>query len=150
MDDAYVKILFNYYSNVLDEYVVEMIWATTIDAQKGHYKIDNIPFYGAPVASDDIVLAEYNKDEERIVYVNTIEYSGNSVVLVTIMTEIKIEYLRNKFKELGCTSEKVNEKYFAMDIPKSVDYKIVKAILEKYEKEGLIGYAEPILSSQHR
>ena len=151
MNDNYVKILFGYNSNVLDEYVVETMWAFVIDEQKGYYKIDNIPFYGAPIASDDIVLAQFSEEEQQLVYIETIEYSGNSVVLVTLMKdEIEIEAIRNEFKKLGCTSEKVNKKYFAMEIPKSIDYKYVKGILEKYEKAGLIGYAEPVLSNLHR
>ncbi len=64
--DNYVKILFRYHSSVLDEWTVETMWAEIVDAEKGLYKLDNILFYGPLVATDDIVLAEYDDDEERL------------------------------------------------------------------------------------
>jgi len=91
--DNSVKILFRYYSSVLDEWVVETMWAEIIDAEKGLYKLDSIPFYGTLVASDDIIFAEYDNDEERLTYRRTVENSGNSIVTVVIMdkaSEIKI------------------------------------------------------------
>ena len=62
LDDKFVKILCRFYSNVLDEWTVETMWAETIDKDKGLYKIDNIPFY-ASIASDDTVFAEYDDTE---------------------------------------------------------------------------------------
>jgi hypothetical protein len=44
--DNHVKIVFNYHSSVLDEWTVETMWAEIIDASKGLYKFDNIPFMG--------------------------------------------------------------------------------------------------------
>ncbi len=73
----YAKVLFRYYSNVLDEVVVETMWAEIIDDTKGIYKLDSIPFYGPSIATDDLFLAEYDEDENYIVYKETIEYSGN-------------------------------------------------------------------------
>ncbi len=77
-----VKILFRYHSSVLDEWTVETMWADVVDEDKGFYKLDSIPFYGPLVASDDIIFAEYDKDEERLTYRETIENSGNSIVTV--------------------------------------------------------------------
>jgi len=54
-DDNYVKILFRFHSDVLDEETVETMWATIVDKDKGFYKLDSIPFYAPLVASDDIV-----------------------------------------------------------------------------------------------
>ena len=56
--DNSVKILFRYYSSVLDKWTVETMWADVVDADKGLYKLDSIPFYGPLVASDDIIFAE--------------------------------------------------------------------------------------------
>jgi hypothetical protein len=42
--DNNVKILFRFYSDVLDEETVETMWASIIDKNKGLYKLDNIPF----------------------------------------------------------------------------------------------------------
>src|SRR5689334_13608401 len=101
--DSRVKILFRYLSPALDEWVVETMWANVVDSEKGLYKIDSIPFYGPLVASDDIVFAEYDEDEERITYRETVENSGNSVVAVVIMRDnVNINEIRDEFKNLGC------------------------------------------------
>ncbi|MCB0425183.1 MAG: DUF4265 domain-containing protein, partial [Mangrovimonas sp.] len=59
-----VKILLRYYSSLLEEETVETLWANVVDEAKGHYKIDNIPFHGPLLASDDIVWAEYDDVEQ--------------------------------------------------------------------------------------
>jgi len=80
IQDNHVKILFRYYSNILDEWTVETMWALVVDADKGLYKLDSIPFYGPLVASDDIIFGEYDDDEEMWTYRRTVENSGNSIV----------------------------------------------------------------------
>lgn len=146
-----VKILFRYFSSVLDEWTVETMWADTIDADKGLYKLDSIPFYGPIVASDDIIFAEYDEDEERLTYRKTIKNSGNSIVTVVIMDETyDINTIRNIFKELDCLSERVNDAYFSMEILADKNYKPIKQKLAELEDDGIIGYAEPCLSDKHR
>ena len=121
-----VKILFRFYSNVLDEWTVETMWAEIIDESKGLYKLDNIPFY-ASVSSGDIVFAEYDDDEERLTYRETVEYSGNSTIQVVIMDENTVANdIRSILAEMGCDSEKVNEKYFVVEIPADKDYTPVR------------------------
>jgi len=149
--EDYVKILFRYYSDVLEEETVETMWATIIDQGKGYYKIDNIPFYGPLVASDDIVFAEYDEDEQMLTYRETIESSGNSVIQIVLMDkEDDINSIRKIFEDLTCASERINDKYFAMEIPANVDYKLIKLKLEQLKDEGLIDYAEPCLSEKHQ
>lgn len=70
--DNYVKILFRFYSSVLDQWTVETMWAEIVDPEKGHYKLDSIPFYAPLVASDDIVRAEYDEDESTLTYRETV------------------------------------------------------------------------------
>ena len=74
-DDNFVKILFRFFSNVLDEWTLETIWAKVFDKEKGLYKIDNIPFY-ASVASGDIVFAEYDHTEQMLTYKETSRNNG--------------------------------------------------------------------------
>ncbi|MBV8391380.1 MAG: DUF4265 domain-containing protein [Mucilaginibacter sp.] len=149
--EDYVKILFRYYSDVLEEETVETMWATIVDQKKGYYKIDNIPFYGPPVASDDIVFVEYDEDEQMLTYRETIEYSGNSVIQVVLMDdEVEINSVRKTFEGLGCPSERIGDKYFAIEIPASLDYKPIKAKLEQLKDLSLIDYAEPCLSGKHQ
>lgn len=149
--DNRIKILFRYHSSVLDEWIVETMWAEIIDAEKGLYKIDSIPFYGPLVASDDIVFAEYDNEEERTTYRRTVEHSGNSIVTVVVMDRSHdINDIRDIFKNLGCLSERVNDGYFAMEILFDKNYRPIKQKLSELEDKGIIGYAEPCLSEKHR
>lgn len=151
MQDNYVKILFRFHSDIFDEEMKETMWAVVVDSDKGLYKLDNIPFYAPLVASDDIVFAEYDNQEQMLTYRKTENYSGNSTVQVVLMNKAcDINSIRGIFEQLGCVSEKANEGYFSMEIPMSVNYKPVRQKLEELESKGIIGYAEPCLSDQHR
>lgn len=145
----YVKILFRFYSDVLEEETMETMWAEIIDQEKGLYKIDNIPFY-ASIAADDIVFAEYDKNEEMLTYRETVDFSGNSTVQVVRMDEhVEINELREIFKSLNCETETLNESYFVMNIPANLEYRLVKAELKRLQEKGMIAYAEPCLSEKH-
>ncbi|MXV14325.1 DUF4265 domain-containing protein [Hufsiella ginkgonis] len=149
-DNKVVKILFRFYSNVLDEWTVETMWAEVVDQEKGLYKIANIPFY-ASIASDDIVFAEYDDDEERLTYRETVEFSGNSTVQVVIMDKNTVANdIRDIFNDMGCPSEKASEGYFVLEIPVNVDYRSVKQKLSELENNNVIGYAEPVLADGHQ
>ena len=148
-DDNSVKILFRFYSNVLDKWTVETMWATIVDKAQGLYKIDNIPFYAA-VASGDTVFAEYDDNEQMVTYRHTVESSGNSTIQVvimdkTIMTDTMIEV----FTELGCGSEKYTEGYFVLDVPAEKDYKPIREKLIALQDKKCIDFAEPCLSDNH-
>lgn len=150
-DENNVKILFQFHSDIFDEEMVETMWATAIDKDKGLYKLDNIPFYAPLVASDDIVFAEFDEQQQMLTYRKTVEYSGNSTIQVVLMDKLKdINTIRKTFEELGCVSEKVNDGYFSMEIPALIDYKFIKQKLDDLEQNEIIGYAEPCLADQHR
>ena len=150
-DDNNVKVLFQFHSDIFDEEMVETIWATTVDKDKGLYKLENIPFYAPLVASNDIVFAEFDEQQQMLTYRRTVECSGNSMVQVVLMDKAKdINSIRKIFDELGCVSEKVNEGYFSMEIPALVDYKFIKQKLDDLGQSEIIGYAEPCLADQHR
>jgi hypothetical protein len=127
------------------------MWAKIVDEQRGHYKLDSIPFYGPLVASDDIIFAEYDNDEERLTYRRTVENSGNSIITVAIMDKNSdINTIRDIFKELGCLSERVNDAYFSMEVLADNNYLPIKQKLIELEEKGTIGYSEPCLSNIHR
>ena len=141
-NDTSIKILFRFFNNVLDEWTVETMWADTVDSDKGLYKLDSISFY-APVTSDDVVFAEYDETEQQLTYRETIKQSGNSTVQVVLMDTMKdINTIRDTFKDMGCISEKLNNRYFAMEIPADKDYVPIKQRLTQLEDEGIISYAE--------
>ena len=145
-----VKILFRFFNDVLDEWTVETIWAEPVNIDKGLYKLDNIPFY-AGVASGDIVVAEYDQIEKMLAYRYTVEYSGNSTIQVVMMdTRKDINTIREIFNELGCPSERLNNRYFAMEIPADKDYSPIKKKLKELQESEIIAYAEPCLSENHQ
>lgn len=145
------KILFKYHSNILDETTVETMWAEIIDKDNGIYKLDNIPFYGPQIATDDEFYAEFDESEQMLTYRKTTKFSGNSIVLVIIMQKgFDKEIIRKRFKELNCVSEGLNDSYFSMEILKDVNYSQIQKILAEYENDGILEYAEPCLSEKHK
>jgi hypothetical protein len=150
-ENNHKKITFKYYSNILEEEVVETMWCEIIDESKGIYKLDNIPFYGPLIASDDIFYAEFDDNEEGLVFREVIESSGNSVVQVVILKEdFDKEIIRKEVFDLGCESEGMNDNFFVIEIPINVDYNLIKKILDEYENDKFIEFAEPILSIKHQ
>ena len=146
-----VKILFNFHSTIFDEQMVETVWADKVDPEKGIYKIDNIPFYIPLIASEDIVFAEFDENEQMLTYRETVEDSGRTVVQVVIMDKtIETNNIRDIFYKLGCESEKANEGYFSMEIPKDLNYEPIKKELDRMENAEIISYAEPKISNKHQ
>ena len=149
--ETHKKILFKYYSDYLDEVVSETMWAEIIDLEKGLFKLDNIPFFGPLIATDDIFYAEYDETEERFMHRKTIQNSGNSIVQVAVLEKgFDKEIIREKLKAINCLSEGLNETFFAVEIAKDVDYSLVRSLLNEYESQEIIEFAEPCLSEKHR
>lgn len=149
--ETHKKILFKYYSDYLDEVVSETMWAEIIDLEKGLFKLDNIPFFGPLIATDDIFYAEYDETEERFMHRKTIQNSGNSIIQVAVLEKgFDKEIIREKLKALNCLSEGLNETFFAAEIAKDVDYTLVRSLLNEYESQDIIEFAEPCLSEKHR
>ncbi|KLT70423.1 MULTISPECIES: DUF4265 domain-containing protein [unclassified Flavobacterium] len=151
MENTHKKILFRYYSDYLEDTIVETMWAEIIDLEKGHFKLDNIPFFGPLIATDDLFYAEYDTTEERLVYKKTLQSSGNSIVQVVILDkDFDKEIIREKLKAIHCLSEGLNDTFFAVEIVRDIDYAIVKSLLSEYETLSVIEFAEPCLSEKHR
>lgn len=151
MAETHKKILFKYYSTYLEEIVSETMWAEILDSEKGLFKLDNIPFFGPLIATDDIFRAEYDENEKCFIHKETIEHSGNSIVQVLILEkEFDKEIIREKLKAINCLSEALNDTFLAVEITKNTDYSIVKNLLSEYEANAVIEFAEPCLSDKHR
>ena len=151
MQETYKKILFKYYSDYLEDTVSETMWAEIVDLEKGLFKLDNIPFFGPLIATDDLFYAEFDEDEERLVYKETIENSGNSIVQVIILEKgFDKEIIREKLKAINCLSEGLNDNFLSVEVVRDVDYSIVRSILNEYESQEIIEFAEPCLSDKHR
>jgi hypothetical protein len=151
MQETHKKIVFKYFSEYLKETVIETMWAEIIDLEKGLFKLDNIPFFGPLVATDDLFYAQYNETENRLEYKETIETSGNSIVQILILEEgFDKEIIRDKLKAINCLSEALNDTFLAAEIARDIDYSIVKSVLKDYESNSIIDFAEPCLSEKHR
>jgi Domain of unknown function (DUF4265) len=146
-----VKILFRFHSELLDQEVVEIIRAETVNPDMGEYRIQDIPFYTPNIATEDIVHATYNDDEEMLVYQETLTSSGNSIVWVVITDDdTVIEDVQEIFLDLECDSEEVSERFFAMEVKPSNNYLRIRDKLIALKSEGIIDFAEPCLSLVHQ
>ena len=143
--------MFRYYSPVLDQEVAETLWATKVDETNGVFRLDNIPFYGFEIATQDEFTAIFDSNEGMYLFERLVQYSGNSVVLVVVFNSNidKTEELREQFLKSGCSSEKLHDGYFALEILEAIDYSNIKSILDELENNGTIEYSEPCLSAKH-
>jgi len=149
-DENYVKILFRFYSEVLEEHTVETMWAEIIDQKAGIYQLNSIPFYAPNLASGDVILAVYDDDEEMLTYKETISYSGHSTIQVVIFGETSLpKDIMEVFQMLGCSTEQFKGNYFVIDVPVDLNYTPVRAKLKELSESGVIDYAEPCLSAEH-
>jgi hypothetical protein len=146
-----VKVLFNFYSNAVEEQTVETMWAEIVDQDKGVFKLDSIPFYALNLAYGDTFIAVYNSDEQMLTYKEKIVFSGNSTVQVAILDHsVSTNCIRRAFHALGCETEMFKERYFVIDVPAELDYFTVKSKLQELSGIETIDYAESCLSAQHR
>jgi hypothetical protein len=146
-----VKILFRFYSEVLEQETVETIWAITVNPAVGLYQLDSIPFYALGIATDDIVHAEYDDTEEMLTFREMVKPSGNSNIWVVILDyKTMIETVMDIFFDLDCNSEALGDRYFALEIKASSNYFRIRDKLNKLKADGIIDYAEACLSEEHQ
>ncbi|WP_460880827.1 DUF4265 domain-containing protein [Pontibacter rugosus] len=142
---------FRFHSELFDKEVTEELWAIEVDAAQGLYQIDSMPSFVPLIATEDIVRAEFSRMEEGLLYKETVTPSGNSNIQVIRHNEdTPLLDLRKRFAELGCVSEQINEDFFILEVPLTVNYANVKELLDELEAEEEIEYAEPCLSDVHR
>ncbi|GHA64737.1 DUF4265 domain-containing protein [Pontibacter akesuensis] len=145
------KIIFRFHSELFGKEVTEELWAQEVDAAQGLYQIDSMPSFTPLIATEDVVRAEFSKMEEGLLYKETVTPSGNSNIQVIRQNEeTPLLDLRQRFADLGCVSEQVNEDFFVMEVSVNVNYAVVKELLDELEEQEEIEYAEPCLSDVHR
>ncbi len=151
LEDNSVKIFFRFYSDILEEETTETLLADIENKEYGYYKLSSIPFYVPKIATGDILWAGYNESEGMLTYRKTVQHSGNSTIHVIILDDgYEINAVRKIFEDMGCRSEKLNQNYFALQIPANIDYIPIKRKLDELEKEGILDYAESCLSEKHQ
>ncbi|MTG99179.1 DUF4265 domain-containing protein [Myroides albus] len=151
MKEQLEQVVVKYYSEVLEKNTEEVLWGVVIDASKGLYKIDNIPYYGPELSCEDVVYASIQDDDKRLVIQHIESYSGNSTVQVIVQKEkYNREDLYNEILYANTEIELVDDYYFVISIPLQTNYKNVYAILSALEEEEVISFAEPMLSPKHQ
>lgn len=144
------KILFSFYSDILDSETTEELFCAPVNESDGYYQLLQFPFYLPKLAKDDIIWAGNPGSEGLLTYRSTVEYSGNSTIHVAILDEeYNIEAICNFFDNLGCETAKLNLKYFAIHVPAAMNYFGIKRRLDELEREKIIDYAESCLSKGH-
>ncbi len=146
-----VKILFRFHSELMDQDVEEIIGAETVNLEMGQFRILDIPFYTPNIATDDIIHAVYDHEEEMLAYKETVLPSGNSIVWVVVTDEsVPVEDVQQIFLDLECDSEEVSERFFAMEVKATLNYFRIKDRLISLRADGMIDYAESCLSRDHQ
>jgi hypothetical protein len=150
MSKEAVKIMFSFHSHLLDKWTVEGMWAFTEDETNGLYRLASIPIYATMVACDDIVRAEFSKENNYLEFKEVIIPGGHSTVhVVRIEPGADAGKANSLFTAMGCGCEVLNDDYFVIDVPPAVSYPAVKTLLATLQEEGSFDYAEACLSSVH-
>ena len=58
--------------------------------------------------------------------------------------------IRDIFNSMDCQSEKFKEGYFVIEVLADKDYEPIKQKLIELQVNGIIDYAEPVLSDKHQ
>jgi Domain of unknown function (DUF4265) len=149
--EGFAKIVFRFHSELLDQDMVETLWAEIFNAETGQYRIDSVPFYVPFIATDDIVAAEYDSDEEALVFVEKIKASGNSIIWIVVVSNvITIDMIRDMMLGMDCESEAFGDRYFSMEVKAETNYLKVRNKLLELTQEGLIDFKEAYISEEHQ
>lgn len=112
------------------------------------YFIRSIPFFAPNLAFDDLIQVEL---EDEIHYFNDlIKPSNNSTLrIVFFNNDIKcIKKILTTLESYLCGWEGVEGRhYYAINIPKKVDYALIKKYLD--DKKDFLDYEESCLSDKH-
>jgi hypothetical protein len=138
------KVLLTY-KDEEGNYQIESLWATK---EGGYYRMDNIPFLAPNIALNDLVSVE--EDDGELHFDKLIEASGHSTIQMIIFNKGEVLNIGKELENFGCTWEGSHiETLIAIDIPKEIDYSVVKKYLDKGENENRWSYRESCLTHQY-
>lgn len=127
--EGWVKILFHLEQDDdgYPPYSVESLWARPVD---DGYQLDNIPFFTRGVSAGDVVAVDADEDG-ALVFRSVVRPSGHSTVRVFVRDPAETSAVREHLRVLGCTSEGSGiPGLVSVDVPKEVDYRLVRRYLE--------------------
>lgn len=144
--DGFKKVIFKFYDDDLEQYIVESLWAK----EEGlNYKLDNIPFHAYQYSCEDIVKAE--KVDGELIVTDLIQASGNSTLRVLFDDLELLDSTKREIENLGYEAEiKRQNKLLAINVPKDKSYNKIRNYLESGEDLDKWGYEESCISEHHQ
>ena len=122
---------------------VETLWA--FDLGGDHYRLDNTPWYAYGISWHDVVEALPN-DSGQLQFVKVVSKSGNRTVRIASQVSFTDELLES-IVSLGATYEGSNRRYIGINIPPSLDLRVVTAFFS--ERAIRWEYADPTHEEVH-
>ncbi len=121
----------------------ESLWGLPTSAHD-RFIIDNIPFF-----VDDVAMGDHVKVDNRngqLWFVRLLKSGGHSSLRVFVEDEDEATRLRDGLAALGCPSERDSGRtLISIDLPSSVPYQRVVALLEEGEEKGLWEYFDGVV-----
>ena len=137
----HVKIKINY-RDLEGNISVESVWASK---EGDYYRIKNIPFFAPNLAYDDLIDVE--EDEGELYFEDIIEESGNSTIQLIIFDENNISLVTQTLDSFKCGWEgSYLKSYFSVNVPKEVDYKLIREYLQYGREQKIFDYQEACLA----
>ncbi|PTV54046.1 DUF4265 domain-containing protein [Acinetobacter seifertii] len=124
----------------------ELIWGEMYKTDQ--YFVRSIPFFAPNLAFDDLIQVEI--ENGMLYFDDLIKPSNNSTLRIVFFTnDIKyIEKILTTLESHLCGWEGFEGRhYYAINIPKKVDYALVKKYLD--DNRDLLDYEESCLSDKH-
>lgn len=124
----------------------ELIWGEMYKTDQ--YFVRSIPFFAPNLSFDDLIQVEI--DDETLYFDDLIKPSNNSTLrIIFFNNDIKcIEEILTTLESYLCGWEGFEGGlYYAINIPKKVDYALIKKYLDN--RKDFLDYEESCLSDKH-
>jgi hypothetical protein len=124
-DDAVKVVLFG------PDGEVETPWAVALGDDL--YELDNTPWFAYGVSWKDVIEARPPAPGEFPEFVRVVRKSGYRTVRVMLASpadqSAESRSLLGRLNELGCTYEKLNQRFISIDVPPAVDLMVIREFL---------------------
>ena len=97
----------------------ENLWAD--EKEEGLYLIKSIPYFVYNISVDDVIRAQWNKEDEILTFSEVVMHSEHTTIRVRLksftLDDDKAEVLLNKLEDFGAMVETLPPRLIAVDIP---------------------------------
>ncbi|HCT80833.1 MAG TPA: hypothetical protein DGG94_12995 [Micromonosporaceae bacterium] len=137
-------------SDVWPPFATERLW-TAKTGTKLHVRVRNTPFYIRGISYGDLILVRPDHERKELVFDRLVEESGHTTVRILVKEPRARDRIERLLTASDCSWEISNtDNYFAVDVPPSVDYSLLRSKLLLLKDEGAIGLQEGAISTSHR